>query len=236
MSRRAAALARALDPERYDVHLACDRRYLQLFETLPVTVHPLHSISSEQFQDRLRKGSPLYTTDELRAYVKQDLRLLADLNPDAVIGDFRLSLSVSARVAAVPYLTVTNAHWSPYARPHFIVPELAITQRFGPRLGQALFTLIRPFVFAQQTSALNRVRRGIWLVLHRIQPVRRFLPMLMKPSTPTCPIWFQLSTGRQNHHYLGPVLWSPEETPAWWEYRSACSTNGLCQPWHLRKT
>ena len=55
---RAAALARALDPERYDVHLACDRRYLQLFETLPVTVHPLHSISSEQFQDRLRKGIP----------------------------------------------------------------------------------------------------------------------------------------------------------------------------------
>ena len=57
---RAAALARTLDPERYDLHLACDRRYLHLFETLPVTVHPMQSIGSDEFQDRLRKGAALY--------------------------------------------------------------------------------------------------------------------------------------------------------------------------------
>ncbi len=212
---RAAALARALDPERYDVHLACDRRYLQFFETLPVTVHPLHSISSEQFQDRLRKGSPLYRTDELRGYVKQDLHLLADLNPDVVIGDFRLSLSISARTAAVPYLTVTNAHWSPYARAHFIVPELAITQRFGPRLGQALFTMIRPFVFAQQSSALNRVRKeyGLSSIGYSLSKIFSDADETLYADLPDLVPTFDRP---QNHHYLGPVLWSPEETPAWW--------------------
>ena len=167
---RAAALARSLDPDRYDLHLACDRRYLHLFETLPLTVHSLQSIGSEEFQDRLRKGDPLYRADELRSYVKQDLGLMAELTPDAVVGDFRLSLSVSARVAAIPYLTITNAHWSPYAWSRFIVPELAIVDRFGPRLGQWLFTLMRPFVFAQQASALNRVRRdyGLTTVGHSL--------------------------------------------------------------------
>lgn len=212
---RAAALARALDPERYDVHLACDRRYLHLFEPLPVTVHSIQSISSERFQDRLRKGTPLYTTDELRAYVKQDLRLLADLNPDAVIGDFRLSLSVSARVATIPYLAVTNAQWSPSARPHFVVPELAITQRFGSRLGQALFTLMRPFVFAHHAFALNHVRSE-----YGLSSIGYSLPRIFTEADETLyadlPELVPTFDRPQHHHYLGPVLWSPEETPPWW--------------------
>lgn len=212
---RAAALARMLDPERYDVHLACDRRYLHLFQNLTATIHSIRSIKGEQFQDRLRKGSPLYTTDELRTYAKQDLRLLADLNPDAVIGDFRLSLSVSARVTATPYLTVTNAHWSPYARPHFVVPELAITERFGPRLGQALFTLMRPVVFAQHAFALNQVRRE-----YGLPSVGYSLPRLFTEADETLyadlPELVPTFDRPYHHHYLGPVLWSPDETPSWW--------------------
>ncbi len=212
---RAAALACGLDPQRYDVHLACDRRYLHLFEKLPATVHSIRSIRGELFQDRLRKGSPLYTIDELRTYVKQDLRLLAELNPDAVIGDFRLSLSVSARTASIPYLTVTNAHWSPYARPNFIVPELAITQRFGPRLGQALFTLLRPFVFAQQASALNHIRKE-----YGLSSLGYSLPKIFTEADDTLyadlPELVPTCNAPRRHHYLGPVLWSPEETPPWW--------------------
>jgi UDP:flavonoid glycosyltransferase YjiC (YdhE family) len=212
---RAAALARTLDPERYDVHLACDRRYLHLFEKLPATVHSIRSIKGEQFQDRLRKGTPLYETDELRTYVKQDLRLLSDLNPDAVIGDFRLSLSVSARTVAVPYLTVTNAHWSPYARPHFVVPELAITQRFGPRLGQALFTLMRPFVFAQQALALNQVRNeyGLSSIGYSLPKIFTYADETLYADLPDLVPTFD-PPGQ--HQYLGPVLWSPEDRPEWW--------------------
>lgn len=212
---RAAALARMLDPERYDVHLASSPRYLHLFENLPATIHSIDSITGEQFQDRLRKGSPLYTTDELRTYVRQDLRLLADVNPNAVIGDFRLSLSISARVATIPYLTVTNAHWSPYARPHFIVPELAITERFGPRLGQWLFSLMRPFVFAEQALAFNRVRRehGLAPVGYTLSRVFTDAEHTLYADLPDLVPTFHLP---RHHHYLGPVLWSPEDTPAWW--------------------
>lgn len=212
---RAAALARGLDPERYDVHLACDRRYLHLFETLPVTLHSIRSIESDRFQDRLCKGSPLYTTNELRTYVKEDLRLLADVNPDAVIGDFRLSLSISARTAAIPFLTVTNAHWSPHARPHFIVPELAITERFGSRLGQTLFTLMRPFVFAQQAFALNHVRKeyGLPSVGYSLQKIFTEADETLYADLPDLVPTFE----RPRHHrYLGPVLWAPEEEPQWW--------------------
>ncbi len=213
---RAAALARGLDPARYDVHLACDRRYLHLFECLPATIHSIRSIGSDQFQERLLTGSPLYTSTELRRYVEQDLRLLTELSPDAVVGDFRISLSVSARLAAVPYLTVTNAHWSPYARQRFVVPELAITERFGPRLGQALFSLMRPAVFAQQAQALNRVRKdyGLPSIGYSLTHVFTEADVTLYADLPELVPTFN----RPAHHaYLGPVLWSPDARPSWWD-------------------
>lgn len=213
---RAVALARSLDPERYEVHLACDRRYHHLFESVLAIVHPIRTIDGQQFQDRLRRGDPLYRREELHRYVEDDLRLLAQLNPDAVVGDFRLSLSASARVAGVPYLTVTNAHWSPFARQQFVVPELAITDRFGPRIGQVLFTLMRPFVFAQQAYALNRVRRD-----YGLPALGYSLPHLFTDADVTLyadlPELVPTFHRPPHHHYLGPVLWSPDSIPSWWD-------------------
>ena len=51
--------------------------------------------------------------------------------PDLVIGDFRLSLSVSARVAGVPYIAIANSWWSPFGRPRF---ELAENVKLTPGL------------------------------------------------------------------------------------------------------
>src|SRR6185436_19095068 len=146
---RAVTLAQFLDPALYEVRLVCDPRYLALFDELGFPIHPIRSIKSNVFHDRLANGEPLYTIADLTQYVQEDLRVMTEWKPDLVIGDFRLSLSVSARLAGVPYVTVTNAYWSPFARPHFLVPELPITERFGLHLAQGVFNLIRPVVFAQ---------------------------------------------------------------------------------------
>lgn len=213
---RAVALARRLNPDHYEVHLACDRRYHHLFESVPAIVHSIRTISGQQFQDRLRRGDPLYSTEELHQYVEEDLRVLTQLSPDAVVGDFRLSLSVSARVAAVPYLTVTNAHWSPFARQHFVVPELAITDRFGPSIGQALFAVMRPFVFAQQAYALNQVRRDYGLPALTYSLPHQFTDadVTLYADVPELVPTFHRPP---HHHYVGPVLWSPDSIPPWWD-------------------
>ena len=157
---------------------------------------------------------------------------MADVNPDAVVGDFRLSLSVSARVASIPYLTVTNAHWSPYARLTFVVPELAITERFGPHLGQALFTLMRPFVFAQQARALNQVRKD-----YGLPSVGYSLPHIYTEADETLyadlPELVPTFDRPQHHHYVGPVLWSPENRPPWWDDVPKDRPTGLCESRHV---
>jgi len=212
---RAVTLAQSLDPALYEVRLVCDPRYLALFDELEFPVHPIRSIKSNVFHDRLANGDPLYTTADLRQYIQEDLRVMTEWKPDLVIGDFRLSLSVSARLAGVPYVTVTNAYWSPYARPHFLVPELPITERFGPWVAQGLFNLIRPVVFAQQAYALNRLRRDYGLPAVRYDLAHTFseadytlytdLPQLI----PTVHL-------PSHHCYVGPVVWSFGEPPPWW--------------------
>lgn len=213
---RPVVLARTLDPADYDVHLACDPRYLPLFRELPFRLHRIWTIPSERFLAALDLGQPLFDLATLRAYAREDLEVLERVAPDLVIGDMRLSLAVSARLAGVPYVTITNAHWSPYARPRFLVPELIHTRRWGVPLAQAAFTLLRPLLFAHHALPLNRLRRE-----YGLPAVGFSLPQVFSEADETLyadpPEVVPLSRLPRHHHYLGPLLWSHEtETPAWW--------------------
>ena len=52
------------------------------------------------------------------------------VRPGVVVGDFRLSLSISARLAGIPYVALINAHWSPWSTQRFPLPELPIVNVF----------------------------------------------------------------------------------------------------------
>lgn len=214
---RQFVLAKSLDPARYDVHLACDPRYNALLGPLPFPHHPIRTIPGQQFLDALARGKPVYDTQTLRGYVAEDRKLLAAVKPDFVVGDFRLSLSVSARLAGVPYATVTNAYWSPYARQRWPLPDLPFVRFTGRALGTFLFRLVRPLAFALHCVPLNRVRKenglpSLGADLRRIYTdadytlyadLLELVPTYDRPPT---------------HEYIGPVLWSPTvEPPPWWD-------------------
>ena len=93
-----------------DVDIACPDDHANLVQRAGLRARPLRSLSPATFAARLARGRPLYTENELADCIRDDLRLLAEVRPDAVVGDFRLSLSVSARLAKIPYVNVTNAY------------------------------------------------------------------------------------------------------------------------------
>jgi UDP:flavonoid glycosyltransferase YjiC (YdhE family) len=214
---RPLVLARALDPTAYEVCLACAARYEKLLGALPFVQRPIHSISSEQFLAALARGSPLYDVATLRGYVREDLEVLEEFRPDIVVGDFRLSLSVSARLAGVPYLTITNAYWSPYARQRFPMPELPLARRLGVPVARLVFRLVRPLAFAFHTLPLNRVRRAYGLPRLGLDLRRIYTDAdhVLYADIPELAPTFDLPP---NHHYLGPLLWSPSlPRPDWWD-------------------
>ena len=109
---RPAVLAQGLDKSIYEVFFATDPRYNALFPELSGYRHDIWSITSKDFLAALAKGAPLYSKETLQSYVEDDLKLIDKLKPDLIVGDFRLSLSVSARLRQVPYASITNVYWS----------------------------------------------------------------------------------------------------------------------------
>lgn len=212
---RIAALAKALEADHYDVVVASDPRYAEL-EAPGFAFHPIRSIPATQFEQALARGKPLYSVGTLNRYVQEDLALLDAIKPDLVVGDFRLSLAVSAPVRHVPYAAVVNAYWSPYADISYPVPDLPMTRVLGVSVAQKLFNFVRPLAFALHAHPLNRVRRR-----YGLSPVGRDLRAAYTWADYTlyadAPALIPMRTLPANHRHLGPPLWSATvPLPGWW--------------------
>lgn len=214
---RPLALAAALDPAHYDVTLACDKTCHWLLAGNSLRVRPIHSISSTEFLRSLARGSPVYDTKTLRSYVREDLELISQVAADLIVGDFRLSLSVSARLAGTPYVALSNAYWSPYSRPNYVVPSLPMTRFLPIRMAAGLFAGVRPLAFALHTVPLNAVRKefGLPSLGWDLRRTYTDADLVLYADIPEM---FPLSGPAASHQYLGPVIWSPPTPrPNWWD-------------------
>lgn len=214
---RPIALAQALDPARYEVVLACDPRYAAFASGGPWQRADLHSIPSAQFSQALAKGAPVYDLATLEGYVADDGALLAAFKPDLVVGDFRLSLSVSARLARVPYLTIANAYWSPHYRGGFPLPVLPMTRFLPLPVAAALFSTFRPLAFALHGRPMNqlRARHGLPSLGHDL---RRVYTDADHHLVPDLQALYPVDDPSEHHTFIGPLMWSPAvDLPPWWD-------------------
>lgn len=214
---RIITLAKALNPALYQVTVASDSRYINLNESIGHAFHPIHSISTAEFTHALACGKPLYTSKMLVSYVEEELALFEDTKPDLVIGDFRLSLAVSAPLCQVPYAAVTNAYWSPYAEIAYPVPDLPMTRILGIPLAQKLFDMVRPLAFALHARPLNQARCffGLPSLGSDLRNIYTWGDYTLYADSPAV---IPIKNFPANHHYLGPVLWSARTAlPEWWD-------------------
>lgn len=214
---RPLSLAQALPEDKYEVHFACADGYDFCFQQTAFRRWRIDSIGSRQFLQALANGKPVYTERTLLNYVQDDLQLLQAVQPDLVIGDFRLSLSVSARLQRIPYITISNAYWSPYVRQHYTVPSLPLTRALPIWLANPLFRLIRPLAFASHAVPLNRVRRRHGLPSLG-SDLRRTYTDADRTLYADIPPLFPPHAMPDSHAYLGAVIWAPPlELPPWWQ-------------------
>ncbi|RFP15804.1 MULTISPECIES: glycosyltransferase [unclassified Duganella] len=214
---RPLALAQTLAPQQYDVHFACAPGYEAFLQGSRLNSWTVSSISSARFLAALAAGKPVYDSATLQQYVEDDLRLLQAVRPDVVVGDFRLSLSVSARVAQAPYVGLINAYWSPYVPQRYTVPAIALARVLPIALADRLFRLVRPLAFALHSRPLNRVRRSYRLpsLGYDLRSVYADADYVLYPDIPEM---FPAVDLPPNHSYLGPVTWSPPTAlPGWWD-------------------
>jgi len=207
---RPIALARSLDPEAFDVALATGRDYRRFVEAEGLSVRELFSVGSRAFLRAVAAGRPVFPYAALERYVQDDLRHIREFQPDVVVGDFRISLAVSARLVGVRYIAISNAYWSLHAHPRFEIPVHLASRILGPDIASAIFRAVRPLVFAQHSLPMHRLcrmhgRKSLGFDLRRVfteGDVTLFadIPELVPAGDPGLPAGCA---------YLGPVTWSP---------------------------
>ena len=213
---RPLVLARSLDPARYEVHFACAERFPFVFKDESFRRWPIESIPTGQFLEALASGRQLYDYQTLAAYAQADRALLEEVSPDLVVGDYRLSLAVSAPIASIPYAAIINAHWSPYARRRYPMPDLPMVRFLGLRLSELLFQALQPAALKWHARPLNRLRREQGLApFPDVVSANTWGDHVLYADVPgLVPVFNQPG----NHHYLGPILWSPHGSrPEWWD-------------------
>ncbi|MCM2322979.1 MAG: hypothetical protein NDJ90_06920 [Oligoflexia bacterium] len=159
---RPFCVAKRLDPARFEIHFAAREGHRAAVEKAGFRFHPIDSLSSERFLNALRTGSPPYDLETLRAYVRQDEAIIAQVRPQALISDFRLSLPVVSERHGIPLATITNAHWAPWAKVRWPLPDYSGIPGMGflpLPAAKVIFRLGRPFSFASFLRPLNRLRK-----------------------------------------------------------------------------
>lgn len=207
---RLVVLARALDPARYEVHFASGEFSPLVFAGTSFVRHELETVDARRVLAALEAGKRLYEKSTLERYVAAELRLFERVRPDLVVGDFRLSLPISAPLWGVPHAALINAYWSPYAlRAGFPVPDHPIVRMLGEELTAKYFPKALPHVFDHFAAPVNALRRK-----HRLAPLGSLLEVLTAGDFTLYlddPALFPFTADAPSHHrFLGPVLWEPD--------------------------
>ena len=195
--------------------MAIDDRFEAVCPSAEWQTERIVSMTTAHFLDRLARGAPIHDRAQSFERRSRGPLLLERVRPAAVVGDFRLSLSISARLAGVP------------SQRHQRLLEPVRTAALA-RAGAAVDTLRsggarRPrssaprgrWRFARHARAMEASRRarglhglGHDLLRHYTEGDSR--------STPTRPSWCRCSSAGLASPF-GPVPWSPPMAlPAWW--------------------
>ncbi|MCK6475039.1 MAG: hypothetical protein L6R28_25235 [Planctomycetes bacterium] len=204
---RPAILARWAREAGYEVAFACGEAYAHVARGEGLEPIALETIAPQTFYARLNAGQFFYTQDELERYVEAERALIRRERPDLVVGDFRLTLAVSARLEGVRLLSLQQAHWSPASGAKFPAPSAGPLGRLPRTLRGALFTGLRPVAYRVFAAPLDAVRER-----HGLKKRRDFRTSYTDGDfcayldLPELSPVAQLPRG---HFFLGPLSWAP---------------------------
>ncbi len=214
---RPLALAEGLNADEWDVVLRLPARYHRFVRKPGLKTGDLKTIEPQTFLDALAVGGVFYTQDTLTHYVEEDLAILREVRPDLVIGDFRLSLCISAPMAGVPFASLINAHWSPYRAQPAIVPDLPATRWIPPALLIPIMKFGRPIFFDKIVQPFRDVaqRHGVPIPGPYLQNIYAAGDLVLYPDIPE---FVPVPKAAPHHHFIGIPPWSaPSQIPAWWD-------------------
>lgn len=223
---RSFVLANELANKGVDVTFATGDFYNLVTKDSKIPVIKIPTRNPLQFQKILTNRGIIFDEQILSGYISQEIALIEKYSPDIIFGDMRPSLGVSCPKMGVPLVTITNAYWSPYRTetefplpffpPAHLIRYFGIGADFLLSSVSKLFNSIAPKILSAQATGLDNLREkfGFEAFPDYLTGFTYGDSVLYAdlPSVAPC------GNLPANHHYIGPVCWSPKvETPDWWQ-------------------
>lgn len=204
---RTVLLANALDPEKYDVVVYHGGAYRDLMPACKFPTHSIYSMKPAEFFKRLDLLQPIFDEELVACYLADEEAVFDRERPDVVIGDFRLTLQISARKRNIPYINIANAIWSPSVDIPYDSPRCTKTKWVHrPTLNWFLNKFPQKF-FASSMRALNQAR--VQAGMRAIPPGDLKTLYADADHVLYCdmPSLFQSANFTAHEHFLGPITW-----------------------------
>ena len=144
-----------------------------------------------------------FTPTLIEQCVKDELKIIETFQPDAIVGDFRLTAAISAKVAGIPYISVVNAYMTDYFDP----VDVMMSKDKNPwqyRLASVTGKAIQSTQKKQLATPFREVAQKYHL--KKLVSLYDFLTgdsTLIADSPEFCP----LENLPQNFRYIGPLIW-----------------------------
>ena len=210
---RPLALARLLDPERFDVTFCRPATRGWLTADAAFRIVDLAVLPEAQFARRRDNFSPLYDYATLKRYVDDDLTLIDDIHPQVIVGDSRLSLSVSARLRVTPYMALCDACLSPENGAPASLPVFACTRYLPIALIEPLFRAVSGIAMRYHALPLERLRAHYGLPSLGYDVLRGFSDADLRLFA-SIPMLFPKLYPGADAAYIGPITGFPSALAA----------------------
>ena len=210
---RPIALSRVLRSLGHEVCIAAAPAADRWLAGENVARERIDSIDSRAFLRALARGIPAYGVETLKRYVEDDLRAISSWRPDIVIGDFRLSLYISARKAGKPYGAIANAYWARRYWTGVDAPPIASLRWLPQKVASAAFHALYPTAFALHALPFRAACRYFG-----VAPVEGDIREIYTASDSTAfadvEAFYEPTDGEpRTARFIGPLLWEPEGIP-----------------------
>lgn len=212
---RSLALASELHGPGVEVLFASSGAHASHLAASGLPLRPVTTLLRSELMARLKRGGSAFDAGTLAQYIANEIELLEELQPDCVVGDFRPSLGISAKLVGIPYVCITNAIWTRHCDFELAPPKSWLPSRiFGDRLLRAVRPMAEPMVFRWYARPFNVVRRHYGLAPQN--DLRDCMCSEDLTLIADAPKLFPTRKLPDNFRMIGPIIWEPNlPEPRW---------------------
>lgn len=213
---RSVLVARELSRRGWRVTFAGAGKYARIASEAGFEVRRLPEMPARELVSESLRGKrwPFHDEEQIRPFVEAETALFREVRPDAVVFDHHYTAGISAEIAEIPRISITNIWWTPYDATKMGLPETHPVFLAMPRLAflrripgmQAAGNALARVMFARWARPYNAVRAR-----YGLGPLESILDLfrgdaVILPDTP------ELAPAKNlpgNYHYVGPLVWEP---------------------------